>query len=59
MPRLARLDATTTLHHVMVRGLDRHVIFRDDADRADFVRRLAALGEAQKMVPDTIYGVSH
>ena len=46
MPRLARLDAPTTLHHVMVRGLDRHVIFRDAADRADFVRRLAALAEA-------------
>jgi REP element-mobilizing transposase RayT len=29
----------------MVRGLERRAIFRDDADRADFVGRLAALAE--------------
>ena len=34
------------LHHVMVRGLERQIIFRDDADRADFVTRLAALAES-------------
>jgi len=43
MPRQPRLDAPGTLHHVMVRGLERRVIFRDDRDRADFVARLAAL----------------
>ena len=41
MPRQARLDAPGVLHHVMVRGIERRVIFRDDADRADFVARLA------------------
>ncbi len=46
MPRQARLDAPHTLHHVMVRGLERRAIFRDDADGADFVGRLAALAEA-------------
>jgi len=46
MPRQARLDAPGVLHHVMVRGLERRVIFRDDADREDFVGRLAALAEA-------------
>ena len=46
MPRQARLDAPETLHHVMVRGLERRVIFRDDRDRADFVERLAHLAEA-------------
>jgi REP element-mobilizing transposase RayT len=45
MPRQARLDAPGTLHHVMVRGLERRVIFRDDTDRADFVARLATLAE--------------
>jgi len=45
MPRLARLDAPGVLHHVMVRGLERRAIFRDDADRTDFVDRLAALAE--------------
>jgi REP element-mobilizing transposase RayT len=29
----------------MVRGLERRVIFRDDADRADFVTRVAAVAE--------------
>ncbi len=43
MPRQARLDAPQTLHHVMVRGLERRPIFRDETDREDFVTRLAAL----------------
>jgi REP element-mobilizing transposase RayT len=37
-----RLDAPGVLHHVMVRGLERRAIFRDDGDRADCVPRLAA-----------------
>jgi len=45
MPRSARLDAPRVLHHVMGRGLDRQVIFRDDHDQDDFVRRLATLAE--------------
>ena len=43
MPRQARLDAPDTLHPVMVRGIERTALFRDDTDRADFVTRLAAL----------------
>jgi hypothetical protein len=34
MPRQARLDAPGTLHHVIVRGLERGAIVRDDADRS-------------------------
>ena len=45
MPRQARLDAPGTLHHVMVRGIERTAIFRDDRDRADFVARVARLVE--------------
>ena len=45
MPRQARLDAPETLHHVMVRGLERRAIFRDNDDRMDFVARLADLAE--------------
>jgi REP element-mobilizing transposase RayT/transcriptional regulator with XRE-family HTH domain len=41
MPRQARLDAPETLHHVMVRGIERTAVFRDDTDRADFLARLA------------------
>jgi len=40
------LDAPNTLHHVMVRGIERTQVFRDDVDRADFVARLATLAEA-------------
>ena len=46
MPRQARLDAPGVLHHVMVRGVDRCNIFRDDVDRADFVARVGRLVEA-------------
>ncbi|RPH98368.1 MAG: transposase, partial [Zetaproteobacteria bacterium] len=46
MPRQPRLDAPNTLHHVRVRGIERTAIFRDDADRAAFVTRLAALAAA-------------
>jgi len=50
MPRGPRLDAPGVLHHVMVRGLDRQVIFKDETDRADFVARLAALAGAGAVV---------
>jgi len=33
MPRGPRLDAPGVLQHVMVRGLERRTIFRDDRDR--------------------------
>jgi REP element-mobilizing transposase RayT len=45
MPRQPRLDAPNALHHVMVRGIERTALFRDDTDRTDFVARLAALAE--------------
>ena len=40
MPRQARLDAPGALHHIMVRGIDRAAIFKDDQDRARFLERL-------------------
>lgn len=46
MPRGPGLDAPGVLHHVIVQGLARQVIFADDTDRADFVARLAALAVA-------------
>lgn len=39
MPRQARLDIPGALHHVMVRGINRAVIFQDDQDRAKFLER--------------------
>ncbi len=46
MPRQPRLGAPDTLHHVMVRGIERRALFRDDTDRGDFLARLAALATA-------------
>jgi REP element-mobilizing transposase RayT len=48
MPRQARLDAPGTLHHVIIRGLERGLIVRDDEDRQAFVTRLAALVQATR-----------
>ena len=42
MPRQARLDAPGTLHHVIVRGIEKRRIVNDDADLKDFVKRLGA-----------------
>ncbi len=39
MPRRARLDAPGTLHHVMVRGIERRRIVNDVADRKNFFIR--------------------
>ncbi len=46
MPRQARLDAPGTLHHVIVRGIERGAIVKDDADREAFVTRLGTVGQA-------------
>lgn len=47
MPRIARLDAPGLLHHVMIRGIERGKIFKDNKDREDFIERLSVL------LPDT------
>jgi putative transposase len=43
MPRQARLDVPGVLHHVMIRGIERTNIFRDNNDRDYFIDRLAVL----------------
>ncbi len=51
MPRLARLDAPGVLHHIIIRGIERRKIFRDDKDKDNFVDRLSILlPETQKPV---------
>ena len=46
MPRQARLDAPGTLHHVMIRGIDGLVLFRDNQDRENFISRISQLVES-------------
>ena len=48
MPRQARLDAPGTLHHVMVRGIERGKIVNDVADRKNFFGRLGPLQPVPK-----------
>ena len=43
MPRKARLDAPGALHHIIVRGIERRKIFRDDTDRDDLLKRLGGI----------------
>jgi putative transposase len=43
MPRIERLDVPGVLYHVIVRGIERGRIFRNDRDYEDFVRRLGKL----------------
>jgi putative transposase len=52
MPRRARLDAPGTLHHVMIRGIERRRIVDDDEDRLMFVERL---GELSQKVQTAVY----
>jgi len=52
VPRQARLDAPGTLHHVMIRGIERQRIADDDEDRQNFLKRLGDLAEETK---NTIY----
>jgi len=47
MPRLARLDAPGVFHHIVIRGIERRKIFRDNKDCDNFLDRLA------KLLPET------
>jgi len=45
MPRGPRLDAPGSLHHIMVRGIERKKIFEGDRDKEDFLARLGKVVE--------------
>ena len=40
MPRQAQIDAPGALHHIIVRGIERRKIFKDDTDLCNFLARL-------------------
>ena len=40
MPRKARIDAPGALHHIIVRGIERKAIFKDNHDRDNLIERL-------------------
>lgn len=43
MPRHSRLDAPGTLHHVIIRGIEKRRIVENQADREDFVSRMVLI----------------
>lgn len=43
MPRQARLDAPGTLHHVIIRGIERKKIVDDNDDKENFINRVGSL----------------
>jgi REP element-mobilizing transposase RayT len=43
IPRQARLDSAGTLHHIILRGIEKRQIFDDDLDRETFVNRMGQL----------------
>lgn len=48
MPRQARLDAPGTLHHVIIRGIERKKIVSDDTDKRNFVSRMGTIASETK-----------
>jgi len=52
LPRQARLDAPGTLHHVIIRGIEKRRIVDDNEDQANFISRM---GEIAKDTGTTIY----
>lgn len=49
MPGGVRPDASGTLHHVIVRGIEHCDIFRYDEDRKEFVARMGELARATQI----------
>lgn len=50
MPRRARLDAPGTLHHVIIRGIEKRRIVDDRWDRQDFVSRMGQVASDTETV---------
>jgi len=43
MPRQSRIDAPGALHHIIMRGIEKKPIFKDDADRDNLLERLKTI----------------
>jgi REP element-mobilizing transposase RayT len=50
MPRKSRIDTAGAIHHVMVRGIERGAVFRDDTDRKNFLERLGGILQDAKSI---------
>jgi len=43
MPRKSRIDAPGAMHHIIVRGIDRQKLFKNDEDRNNFLSRFGVI----------------
>ena len=43
MPRLTRLDTPGVVNHIIIRGIERRKIFKDNKDKDSFLDRLDTL----------------
>ncbi|BBO74538.1 hypothetical protein DSCW_19550 [Desulfosarcina widdelii] len=43
MPRQSRIDAPGALYHLIIRGIEQKSIFKDDADRNEFIERFESI----------------
>lgn len=43
MPRRSRIDAPGAVHHIIVRGIERRAIFKNDVDREKFLEKLGTV----------------
>lgn len=43
MPRKARIDAAGAIQHIIIRGIERKKIFRDDTDMRSFLKRFGTI----------------
>jgi putative transposase len=43
MLRQTRIDAPGALQHIIIRGIERRAIFKNDTDRDDYIDRLGKL----------------
>jgi putative transposase len=60
MPRQARLDVPGVLHHIMVRGINKTDIFKDDQDRGLFLERLGLqMGEGESAIYAWVLMTNH
>ena len=53
MPRQGRIDIIGCIYHIIIRGINGEIIFRDNEDRLEFIKRLS---EAIKSTGNICYG---
>jgi len=59
MPRQARLDAPGTLHHVILRGMERGQMVADREDRESFLARLGlSLADTARLLGVSTSGIA-